>query len=140
MKVSKYIIWGPLEKSRAVPVTGKGGGYADALRAFAGVAASGVYKLVDRDSGEVLYVGESHTGRIYDTITRHFRAWERKDRGGQRRGGVSYDRRRIAFAVELTTDADAQPRQYALIQLLRPRDNSVDGLSVAEPDISDLPI
>lgn len=134
------IEWGALERSFAVPVATKDGAYSDALRAFAGVRASGVYMLVDKASGAVLYVGESHTGRLYETITRHFRAWKREDRGGFRRGGVSYDRRRIAFAVELTTDADAQPRQFALIQTLRPRDNSVDGLSVAEPDIGDIPV
>jgi excinuclease UvrABC nuclease subunit len=33
---------------------------------------SGVYVLRDRESGEVLYVGESHTGRLYRTMLRHF--------------------------------------------------------------------
>jgi hypothetical protein len=33
---------------------------------------SGVYALRDRGSKEVVYVGESHTGRLYQTLVRHF--------------------------------------------------------------------
>ena len=34
--------------------------------------ASGVYVLRDRSSGSVVYVGESHTDRLYRTLLRHF--------------------------------------------------------------------
>ncbi len=44
--------------------------YPDWVRALRG--HSGVYVIRDRASGETLYVGESHTGRLYQTLTRHF--------------------------------------------------------------------
>src|SRR5262245_12003108 len=44
---------------------------------------SGVYVIreIQRDgSSEVVYVGESHSGRLYETLTRHFQAWRRRKR------------------------------------------------------------
>ena len=34
--------------------------------------SSGVYVLRDKATGAVVYVGESHTGRLYRTMLRHF--------------------------------------------------------------------
>lgn len=126
-------VWGKLKPSNAVPVTTLGGLYAPELMALRGRRVSGVYAIVRRGSGRVLYIGESHTGRLYDTITRHFRKWRRpkRTRGAQPRGGVTYNRAVVSFVVEVTTDQDAQAVQFACIQAFSPRDNEVDGGSVA---------
>ena len=39
------------------------------------VEQSGVYAVRDRDTGEVLYVGSSHTDRLRYTLTRKFQSW-----------------------------------------------------------------
>ena len=66
---------GPFAGARWMPLTEgktKGGVY-KWHSALAGLAnASGVYVFRDRDSGEVIYVGESHTGRLYRTMLHHF--------------------------------------------------------------------
>jgi hypothetical protein len=43
--------------------------YPDWIRALRG--KSGVYVIRDRQTGETLYVGESHKGKLYETLTRH---------------------------------------------------------------------
>ena len=82
-----------------VRVTYPGGGrqkreeYAAHLWRLHDTSATGVYIIIDNASGSALYVGESHTGannRMFDTITRHFRAWKtnpRTDATGRRFGG-----------------------------------------------------
>lgn len=97
---------------------------------------SGVYVIIDAGTGAVLYVGESHTGRLFDTITRHFRKWKidpRQDATGRRRGGTTYSRNRVKVAwttcrAELAVDAQA-----ALITTLNPRDNSNGAAEVVKP-------
>ena len=118
-------------KDDVFPAVDEDGGYAARLVALRGVHASGIYAIIDTDSGAVLYVGESHTGRLYETITRHFRAWKRdphRDQWGRRFGGKTYDRRRVSLLIEETDDEEARPRQYEYIQLFAPRDNEVDGV------------
>ncbi len=88
--------------------------------------ASGVYAILDRASSRVLYVGESHTGRLYDTITRHFRRWDvppQRDGSGRRQGGTQYDRRAVNIAYLVTPPGEALERQYAEIERLAPEDN-----------------
>jgi len=87
------------------------------LRNLQGV--SGVYVIRDADTHEPLYVGESHTDRLYDTITRHFREW----RGWQ--AGLTYDREDVEIAVKVTSAAAAPDEQYATINRLQPRDNTL---------------
>lgn len=102
--------------------------------------ASGVYAIVG-PRGAVLYVGESHTGRLYDTITRHFRKWKidpRNDGQRRRRGGTTYDRDKVRVIYLITNDADAQPVQYREIQRLQPRDN-INTCEACE-GIEDLPV
>lgn len=104
--------------------------YAPQLRELANVRASGVYAIVQ--AGRALYVGESHTGRLFDTITRHFRSWTldpSQDEQGRRRGGTTYDRRAVRVVYAITEDDAAQAIQYAEIQRLRPRDNRLAGSS-----------
>lgn len=135
-----------LNPAHAFNATNGRGDYADALTWLRHRRESGVYALVDRRSREVLYIGESHTGRLYDTITRHFRSWRiprGRDAQGRRYGGTMYDRNAVAIAYA-TTPADlAQETQYAEIQRLRPRDNELDGCGAhpsAACDIDDLPV
>lgn len=52
----------------------RGEAYPDWVRALKGKA--GVYIIRDAESYECLYVGSS-AGRLYDTLTRHFRIWRR---------------------------------------------------------------
>ena len=96
------------------------------LRALGRVKASGVYAVYDK-AGRLLYVGESHSGRLYDTITRHFRAWEiaRLD-DGRRRGGAMYDRAKVSLFWWVLPAERAQAEQYRMIQALKPRDNAIE--------------
>lgn len=137
---------GPLNPAEAFPATDGSGRYAPALAWLRNRRESAVYALVDRRTGRVLYVGESHSGRLYDTITRHFRSWRiprGRDAQGRRFGGTTYDRSRVAVTWASTPAHLAQETQYAEIQRLRPRDNSIDGCSAhptAGCDIDDLPV
>lgn len=111
--------------------------YHPSLAALNGRRVSGVYAILEAD-GTVLYVGESHTGRLYDTITRHFRQWNvdpARDAQGRARGGTTYDRRRVRIAYAETPADQAQAIQYAAIQALRPRDNVNDGAAAFDVDL-----
>lgn len=135
-----------LNVAAAFNATDADGRYAEALSWLRGRRESGVYALIDRRSREVLYIGESHSGRLYDTITRHFRSWSiprGRDAQGRRFGGTTYDRARIAIAYATTPAELAQETQYAEIQRLRPRDNDIDGCGAhpsAACDLDDLPV
>lgn len=61
-----------------------GGGWTDwrpvrVGRAYAPIPrdASGVYVIRRRRGGKVVYVGQSHTGRLRKTALRHFQHWKR---------------------------------------------------------------
>ena len=81
--------------------------------------ASGIYVIRERDSGRVLYVGESHTGRLKKTLLRHFQTWSGKT------AGPTYARNAVEIAVEALPAAAAVNRQNYLIDTLRPRDNRI---------------
>lgn len=122
-----------LHVAHAFRPTDAGGRYGPELEQIRKVHASGVYAIAEARSRRVLYVGESHTGRLFDTITRHFRSWRidpSKDAQGRRRGGTTYDRRDVLVAFVVTEDDVAQAAQYAEISRLGPRDNQVEGVSV----------
>jgi hypothetical protein len=53
----------------AFSAVNRDGSYHAHLKMLRNPPASGVYAIIDAESEEVLYVGESHTGRLYDTIT-----------------------------------------------------------------------
>ena len=93
---------------------------------------SGVYVIRERKrdgSTEIVYVGESHTNRLYDTLTRHLQTWRRwkgfwKGQYGEGHDpGLTYDRDRVEVAVRLTSPSDALDEEARLIRRLRPRDN-----------------
>jgi hypothetical protein len=57
---------------------GASGRYPDWVRALRG--KSGVYLIRERQrdgTNPVVYIGESHAGRLYQTLTRHFQTWRR---------------------------------------------------------------
>jgi len=111
-------------------VGGRGEPYPEWLRSIRG--SSGVYVIRERDrDGDpvTVYVGESHSARLYETLTRHFQNWRRwkqfwKD--GYTEGhdpGLTYDRERVEVAVKVTSANAAIDEEARLIRRLHPRDN-----------------
>lgn len=104
---------------------------------------SGVY-VIKSKAGRVLYVGESHTGRLKATLVRHFQVWRRdklniySKTDWSRTTGQTYDRGDVLVWVHPCRKDQAQKLQYRLIQQLSPRDNHVDG-SGELGDLSDVP-
>ena len=116
------------------PIGGSGERYPDWLRALRG--KSGVYIIRERQrdgSNPVVYVGESHAGRLYQTLTRHFQTWRRHKKfwSGQYTGsqthdpGLTYKRARCTVAVRVLPAERALHEEARLIVRLRPRDNLV---------------
>ena len=93
-----------------------GGRYAAWLRRLRG--KSGVYVVRESWSGTVLYVGESHTGHLYKTITRHFQSWSGAT------AGTYYHRDDVVVAVLELAANKARRKQDELIKRLSPRDNT----------------
>lgn len=103
---------------------------------------SGVYVI--REAGrngdsEIVYVGESHTDRLYHTLTRHFQTWRRSKRfwsgqyGGQGHDpGLTYARDRVTVAVRVLPSHRAIDEEARLIARLRPRDNLIGQPDAAE--------
>jgi hypothetical protein len=90
---------------------------------------AGVYIIRDGDSHEILYVGSS-SGRLYDTLTRHFQQWRRaktfwKGYASAHDPGVTYDRGSVEVAVRITSPSVALDEEMRLISRLAPRDNLV---------------
>jgi hypothetical protein len=115
------------------PIGRTGESYPAWVRALRG--KSGVYVVRERQrdgSNPVVYVGESHTRRLYQTLTRHFQTWRRSKKfwagqyGGQGHDpGLTYDRSRVTVAARVLPDDRAIDEEARLIVRLRPRDNLV---------------
>lgn len=94
---------------------------------------SGVY-LIRVNGGPCAYVGESHTGNLRKTLTRHFQEWKRsgkkafweKHYGQQHDPGTVYDRGRCEVAVFLTSAERAPDLEVECIRRYRPTDNLAD--------------
>jgi len=86
------------------------------VRALRG--ASGVYVL--REGKTIRYIGESHTGRLYETMTRHFQHWDLPS-------SCSYNRDKMNAAVLVLTRADEAPavQAYYIVDLA-PTDNTYE--------------
>ncbi len=106
--------------------------YPDWVQALRG--KSGVYVIRERQrdgSAPIVYVGESHTDRLHETLTRHFQAWRRWKgfwRGQFAEGhdpGLTYDRDAAEAAVVITPPHHALEMEARLIRRLRPRDNLI---------------
>lgn len=118
--------------------TDAAGRYTESFAACRHERTSGVYVIRDRRSSRVLYVGESHTGRLFDTVTRHFRKWKLyRDPQGRRFGGTTYDRELVRVSWARVPADQADEIQRALIAKLNPRDNEIE---FPDPDDSDLPV
>ena len=79
---------------------------------------SGVYIVRERGwLGKVLYVGESHTGRLYSTLLRHFQHWKGPT------AGPTFVVSKVEVAVVRTPAQKAIETQNALIEEYRPEHN-----------------
>lgn len=104
---------------------------------------SGVYVIRERDTNDepvIAYVGQSSTGRLYETLTRHLQTWRRWKgfwRGQYGAGhdpGLTYDRGSVEVAVKVTASSRALDEEARLIRRLQPRDNVI-----GQPDVDDVP-
>jgi hypothetical protein len=107
-----------------------GAPYPEWVRALRG--QSGVYVIRDRATREVLYVGESHSGNLYETLTRHLQQWNRWTKRSWWPGqfaesdhdpGLTYARDAVEVAARVTDLNEAVDEELRLIERLRPRDN-----------------
>lgn len=112
------------------PLGAFGDTYPAWVRELAG--KSGVYAIRERGwfSTTVVYVGESHTGGLYKTLTRHFQQWHRGKswwRGqyapAQTDPGHTYKRDAVEVAVRTSSRSRALSLQAHWISTLKPRDN-----------------
>jgi len=81
---------------------------------------SGCYVIREADTGRVVYVGESHTHRLYSTLTRHFQGWNGYT------AGTTYDRYAVEVALSMLDElpGDVVAQQVILILELEPADNT----------------
>jgi len=114
------------------PVGASGESYPDWVRELDGQSGVYIIREIQRDGSHVtVYVGESHAGRLYQTLTRHFQTWRRAKKfwAGQYSGslshdpGLTYDRDRVTVAVRVLPPDRAIAEEARLIARLRPRDN-----------------
>lgn len=114
------------------PVGSTGEPYPDWVRALDGKSGVYIIREIQRDGSAVtVYVGESHAGRLYQTLTRHLQTWRRAKKfwAGQYGGslshdpGLTYDRDRVTVAVRVLSPDRAIAEEARLIARLRPRDN-----------------
>ena len=82
-------------------------------------ASSGVYVIRSAATRQVLYVGESHTGRLRKTLLRHFQAWS--DDKVRRHFVIRPES--VEVAVRLCPPSAAPGAQDRLIQRLQPKHN-----------------
>lgn len=111
-------------------IGGSGEPYPAWLRALDG--KSGAYAIRTRGLifTTVVYVGESHSGNLYKTLTRHFQSWRRGKKWWvgqfapeQTDPGHTYDRGQCEVRVQTCTSSRAVALQNKWIRELKPRDN-----------------
>lgn len=89
---------------------------------------SGVYLIREKNgflffAGAVVYVGESHTDRLYSTLLRHFQHWTGKT------AGATFAASKVEVAVVRCPAKRALALQNSIIEEYRPRLNTT-----ANPD------
>lgn len=121
------------------PIGASGEPYPAWVRALRGKSGSYVIKAVGLFGSTIVYVGESHSGRLYETMTRHFQGWSRQKGfffgvfvASDNDPGTTYDRAACEVAVRITSTGRALDAQADLIRKLKPRDN-VLGTGDADP-------
>ena len=95
---------------------------------------SGVYVIREKASGistllgmaEVLYLGESHTGRLYATLLRHFQHWTGKT------AGPTFPVSKVEVAVVRCPASRALDLQNAMIEEYRPKLNIISNPDAEE--------
>lgn len=98
---------------RSVGRSGKYPPWVDRIR-----GRSGVYAIKHR--GVLVYIGESHTDRLYETMTRHLQHWTLPS-------SHSYERSECTVAVRTMAERDEAPALQAhFICELQPRDNEYE--------------
>jgi hypothetical protein len=126
-----------LNASLSYRPVGTSGPYPDWIRALRG--QSGVYVIRERQhdgTNPIVYVGQSQTGRLYQTLTRHFQSWHRSPgskkfhagrytRNPGHDPGLTYARKRSSVAVRVMSPERALEEEARLIARLRPRDNLI---------------
>lgn len=80
---------------------------------------SGAYVIRSRRTRQILYVGNSHSGRLAKTLKRHFHNWN----DDAERIHHIYNRHAVEIAVRLTPPTTAPGAEANLIRRLEPRDN-----------------
>jgi len=76
---------------------------------------SGVYLIREKGLfGSIVYIGESHTGRLKKTLLRHFQHWTGKTKG------PTFARSKVVIAIITTRKQNAVEFQNALIAEYRP--------------------
>jgi hypothetical protein len=100
----------PVKEGRAV---------ADWVKALRG--KSGVYIIRERGfMGDVLYAGESHSGRLYSTLLRHYEHWSGPT------AGPTFPVSKTEVAVIRTPAGKAIELQNAVIAEYKPKFNVAD--------------
>ena len=99
---------------------------------------NGAYAIRDAETRAVLYVGESHSRRLFETMTRHLYTWNGFG------SGPSYRAEAVEVAAHVLSADEAIVEQYEMIRRLRPVDNVRDGRSLfvtvnTDDDLSDVP-
>jgi hypothetical protein len=104
--------------------------YPDWIRALKGKSGIYVIRELDENGAPVIvYVGESHTDRLYDTLTRHLQQWRRwkgfwKGQYGEGHDpGLTYDRGAVEVATRVVSPDEALELEARLIHKYCPRDN-----------------
>jgi excinuclease UvrABC nuclease subunit len=84
--------------------------------------ASGVYVIAEPGEwgDDVVYVGESHSGKLKRTMTRHFQKWKGPT------AGPTYSRRTAKIHVIQLKADKVLAVQNSLIKRLAPRDNTAE--------------
>lgn len=80
---------------------------------------SGAYVIRSKSSKEILYIGESHTGRLAATLKRHFWNWDDEIE----RQHFTFDPNSVEVALYPTTQRAAKAIQDELIEHYMPRYN-----------------
>lgn len=98
----------------------------------------GIYVFRDARTREILYVGESHSARLYQTMTRHLQAWNdaRGHWGNPHKWHVAFRREDVEVAYRAyKRGASAVAAQNNLIRrYLPPMNRAVPEEPAAAPD------
>lgn len=112
-------------------------------------AESGVYVIREKGlfGSTVVYVGESHSGTLKKTLTRHFQGWKRSKAfweeffnpsGSSTDPGRTYDRDKCEVRIWVCPAGKAVDLQFEKIAEYKPRDNLIkappDPIVLVNPD------